>query len=384
MVQELSESANGTFAPDAPAHRLGIVSVPKERSTYTSRDWAFAYANPNLTIVPGTPYSANIAHIQKTSLDASLRPWSDQLEGATACRLTQLTDGLAPTAQRRIRYYHTDVDSRTRPKALAKQLNISMASIFQLTWALVLRSYTNLQDICFGRVCSERDIELDGITDAVGPFINTLISCIVFGRGDKAAAMLKQLFSTYLDSLPHQHASLTDITHTLKMPGGKLFNAAFSFFKISQSNGSAKAQGLPLSFRSIGGADPTESLFWALGAIQVTPSYAIKILDLVPAHHIDQLKSWVNRLPPIVDRRVHDLFEDVVRSTPIAPAIHAWDGDLTYAELDRDSSRLAGLHLRQSAKPDTFIAVCFEKSAWAAIAYLTIIKAGTALMQKRP
>lgn len=274
MMEELWESAHGTFTPNTPAHRLAICVGPQGKvyahfqvshalidagSLRTIiKDWALAYANPNLTVVPGTPYSAYIAHIQKTSLDASLRFWSDQLEGATACRLPRLTDGLAPTDQREIRHLHTDVDSGTRLKALAKQLNISMASIFQLAWALVLRSYTNLQDICFGYVSSGRDVEIDGISDAVGPFINILVSRIVFGRGGTAAAMLKQLFSTYLDSLPHQHASLADITHALKMPGGKLFNTAFSFQKISQSNGSAKAQDLPLSFRSIGGADPTE------------------------------------------------------------------------------------------------------------------------------
>lgn len=274
MMEELWESANGSFAQNAPPHRLALCSDTQGKvyahfqvshalidagSLRTIiKDWSLAYASPNLTMTPGTPYSAYIAHIQKTSLDASLRFWSAQLEGATACRLPRLTDGLAPTDQSEIRHLHTDVDSGTRLKALAKELNISMASIFQLAWALVLRSYTNLQDICFGYVSSGRDVELDGIVDAVGPFINILVSRIVFGKGDTAAAMLKQLFSTYLDSLPHQHASLADITHALKMPGGKLFNTAFSFQKISQSNGGGKAQDLPLSFSTIGGADPTE------------------------------------------------------------------------------------------------------------------------------
>ncbi|KAF5632007.1 hypothetical protein F25303_9533 [Fusarium sp. NRRL 25303] len=66
------------------------------------RDWALAYANPKLTMIPGTLDSAYIAHIRKTSLDASLRFSSDQLEGATACRRPRLTDDLAPTDQREI------------------------------------------------------------------------------------------------------------------------------------------------------------------------------------------------------------------------------------------------------------------------------------------
>lgn len=99
---------------------------------------------------------------------------------------------------------------------------------------------------------------------------------------------------------------------------------------------------------------------------------------------MDQLKSWGDRLPPVVDRRVHDLFNDMCSRRPTAPAIHAWDGDLTYAELDRASSRLAGLLLQQGVKPDTFVAVCYEKSAWVAVAFLAILKAGAAFMLLDP
>ncbi|KAF5261826.1 hypothetical protein FOXYS1_7471 [Fusarium oxysporum] len=434
-MEELWESAYGSFEPNTPAHRLAICAGPQGKvyahfqvshalidatSLQTIiRDLALAYVNPSLPVIPGTPYSTYIARIQKTSLDVSLRFWADKLEGAAACRLPRLTDGRVPTGRRELVHLHTDVHLGTRLKALAKRLNVSMASIFQLAWAMVLRSYTNLQDICFGYISSGRDVELDGILDAVGPFINILVSRVVFGKGDTAAAMLEQLFSTYLDSLPHQHASLADIKHALKMPSGQLFNTVLSFQKISQSNGAAKAHNLPLSFRSIRGADPTEfdvtltvleydssiefsiqywssllsesqannlsqSLLQALGAIETTPSDAVDTLHLVPREHMDQLRSWGHRLPPIVSRRVHDLFGDVVRSTPTSPAIHAWDGDFTYAELDRASSRLAGLLLRQGVKPDTFVAVCFEKSAWVAVAYLAILKAGAAFMLLDP
>ncbi|KAF4944074.1 hypothetical protein FGADI_12956 [Fusarium gaditjirri] len=319
MMEELWESAHGTFAPNTPAHRPAICVGP-ERKVYAHfqvshalidagslrtiiRDWALAYANPNLTMVPSTPYSAYIAHVQKTSLDASLRFWSDQLEGATACRLPRLTDGLAPTDQREIRHHHTEVDSGTRLKALAKQLNISMASIFQLAWALVLRSYTSLQDICFGYISSGRDVELDGITDA----FDVTITAVEY---DSSIEFSIQYWTSFLSE--------------------------------SQAN------------------NLSQSLLQALDAIEATPSDAIETLYLVPAEHMDQPKSWGNRLPPIVNRRVHDLFNDMA------------------------SSRLAGLLLEQGVKPDTFVAVCFEKSARVAVAYLAILKAGAAFMLLDP
>lgn len=273
VMKELWDSARGSFDPNVPAHRLAICAGP-EGKVYAHfqishalidaaslqiliRDWARAYAS-DLPMGAGTSYSSYVAHIQKTSLDASLRFWAGQLEGAVACRLPRLTDGVKPTGPREMCHLYAEVPFGARLSALAKQLNISVASIFQLAWALVLRSYTNLQDVCFGYMSSGRDVELNGLLDAVGPFINMLVSRVVFDKGDTAAAILQQLFGTYLDSLPHQHASLADIKHALKMPSGQLFNTVLSFQKLSTSSGPGKAQDPPISFRSIRGADPTE------------------------------------------------------------------------------------------------------------------------------
>lgn len=127
-----------------------------------------------------------------------------------------------------------------------------------------------------------------------------------------------------------------------------------------------------------------QSLLQALRAIEATPGHAVDSIHLVPTEHMAQLKSWGNRLPPLVDSRIHDLFGDLCRSRPTAPAIHAWDGDFTYAELDNASSRLAGLLLQQGVKPDSFVAMYFEKTAWVAVAFLAILKAGAAFLLLDP
>jgi hypothetical protein len=152
------------------------------------RYWALVYANPNLPVTPGTPYSTYIARIQTKSLDITLRFWADQLEGAATGRLHRLTDGHVPTGSRELVRLYSNVHLGTRLKALVKRLNIYIASIFQPAWAMVLRFYTNLQDICFGYIPSGKDVELDVISDAVGPFINIIVSRVVFGKGETAAA----------------------------------------------------------------------------------------------------------------------------------------------------------------------------------------------------
>ncbi|KAK1913072.1 hypothetical protein P3342_005008 [Pyrenophora teres f. teres] len=54
---------------------------------------------------------------------------------------------------------------------------------------------------------------------------------------------------------------------------------------------------------------------------------------------------------------------------PNAPAIFAWDGELTYGELDALSTKLAG-HLTQlGVKPEDVVPLCFEKSMWTLVAH---------------
>lgn len=91
--------------------------------------------------------------------------------------------------------------------------------------------------------------------------------------------------------------------------------------------------------------------------------------------------SWWNKTPlPKVDSCIHHLIARQVDAHPDASAVSAWDlhHDLTYGMLDDLSNRLAH-HLKGlGVGPDVFVPFCFEKSAWAVVSMLGIIKAGGA------
>jgi amino acid adenylation domain-containing protein len=70
---------------------------------------------------------------------------------------------------------------------------------------------------------------------------------------------------------------------------------------------------------------------------------------------------------------------------PSAPAIVAWDGHLTYRELDDVSTRWAILlSYKCHIRTDELVAVCFEKSVWFYVAILAINKAGGAWVPLAP
>ncbi|KAM0716215.1 hypothetical protein Q7P37_007660 [Cladosporium fusiforme] len=100
------------------------------------------------------------------------------------------------------------------------------------------------------------------------------------------------------------------------------------------------------------------------------------------------LSQWAPKPPQPVERLTHDMISDIATQTPNAPAICAWDGSMTYRQLDRLSERLA-IQLQQQIlplplQPDSIVALCFEKSLWAIVAMLGVLRAGAAFMHIDP
>lgn len=68
----------------------------------------------------------------------------------------------------------------------------------------------------------------------------------------------------------------------------------------------------------------------------------------------------------------------------MSPAVCSWDGDLTYAELERVSAVLACHLIDLGALAEMIIPVCFEKSIYAIISMLAILRAGCTFVPMDP
>lgn len=97
----------------------------------------------------------------------------------------------------------------------------------------------------------------------------------------------------------------------------------------------------------------------------------------ITAKDIDQLWEWNREVPPSIKTCVQDIITEQARADPGHMAVQSWDGSLTYGELEELSSRVSH-HLiqRQGIKIGDRIPLCFEKSMWAIVALLGVMKAG--------
>lgn len=93
-------------------------------------------------------------------------------------------------------------------------------------------------------------------------------------------------------------------------------------------------------------------------------------------HELDQLWSWNGRVPPKIDRCVQELFSEEVAKRPDEVAVISWDGQLTYAEVDRLSTMLAYRLVGAGVQVGDVVPLCFEKSMWTIVGVLGVLKSG--------
>lgn len=99
---------------------------------------------------------------------------------------------------------------------------------------------------------------------------------------------------------------------------------------------------------------------------------------------LDDLWSWNHSLPPLREFCMHDYISERAQSYPDKIAIASWDGDLTYAEVDKYSTITAGRLVSRGVKLHDFVPLCFEKSRWTIVAVLAVMKAGATLVMMDP
>lgn len=99
-----------------------------------------------------------------------------------------------------------------------------------------------------------------------------------------------------------------------------------------------------------------------LGKVLSTENTAISKLNLFSEIDWQRIQKWNSHTPKLYDRCIHEAIHDQAISGPDREAVCAWDGTLTYGELDHLASKLA-CHLRmQGVGPEIRVALLFDKS----------------------
>jgi len=362
-------------------------------------------------------YADYVAFLQGLDLQSNLKYWKICLEDVLPCHFPSLRYGYEGESVNKT--IHIDLtDLQQQAAVLCATNNITLSNVVQVAWAILLGSYTGSDAVCFGYLTSGRDIELRSGSDPhqiCGPLINSLVSRYQLDREQPIKVLLKQARENYINDLPHEHCSLIDIQHELALSGTALFNTTVSFAKTNP----ARDRESKLSMETVSIYDPTEyvcslnvqarddalvmafnyqsgsfddsmatfaaqTLKTIFEAILANPDQKLGNLGLICDSGLAQIQKWNSSPPPAVDRCLHHIFEDAVRAQPSAPAVHAWDIDLTYEQLDELASKVARELRLRGIEPDMFVPLCFDRSGWYVVAVFAILKAGAAFVPLDP
>ncbi|OOF99291.1 hypothetical protein ASPCADRAFT_163413 [Aspergillus carbonarius ITEM 5010] len=282
----------------------------------------------------------------------------------------------------------------------------------RLAWAVLQSLYTGSEDILFGAINVGRSVPVPGVEDMVGPAITSVPVRIQLCTGWTIAKSLQMVQEQWARSMELEHVGLQNLLHM--GPGPEAACRFQTLMSVEPGTGtqlpglfmpydaSQRAQELyPLVLQcrpsdttvevealvdpSVVSVRQAERLLGQLGYIyeQIENDPAMAIADIDPISRQDRAELICRNLshgPAAPPPCVHDLISQRARSQPHAAAISAWDGDLSYQELDNMSAALAGRLSPFHIRPGVFVPVLVTKSKWVPVAMLAVLKAGGAFV----
>ena len=306
--------------------------------------------------------------------------------------------------------------------SIAREHQLTLNTLVQGAWALLLSRYSGEEDVVFGTVRATRWSELKGAESMVGMFINTLPVRVRVLPEMPLMPWLKDLRAQNIAVRDYEHTSLVDIQAWSDIsPGQRLFDTVL-IFGNNQTDTILRSQrgawenrefrflesptGFPISLYAYADNalllkiaaydrrrfdDATVSrmlghLKTLLEGIAANPEQRLRDLPMLTKPEQHQLLSQWNdtRIDVDIHSCVHHFIEEQVKRTPDAVAVVFDDKQLTYQELDRRSNQLAR-HLRKlGVAPGVLVGICVERSLEMVVGLLGVLKAGGAYVPLDP
>ncbi|WP_405551309.1 amino acid adenylation domain-containing protein [Streptomyces sp. NBC_01171] len=262
----------------------------------------YARQGDDLTLPRVTPYRTYLAWLAAQDRAATLNTWRDALAGLETPTL--LAGRGAPEGPDSAELPDTlvlELDRATthRLRETARASRLTLNTLVQGAWGLVLAHLTGRSDVVFGTTVSGRPPEIPGIETMIGLFINTVPVRLRPEPGESLAALLTRLQEEQARLLGHQYVGLTEICETAGLD--RLFDtlAVFENYPLDAEALRTAQQGMAgLTVAGIEGTDAAHyplTLTIAPGedSLRITFGYRSALLDRTL---IEQTVARVRRL----------------------------------------------------------------------------------------
>lgn len=305
-------------------------------------------------------------------------------------------------------------------RALASASQLTLGTLLQGAWALVLNRYSGHKDVVIGAVVSGRPASLPGAEFIVGPLANILPVRIEVASQTPALEWLQKIEAHMRGLRRLQHSSTAQIRSLIGLPEeSPLFDSCvvvdeYPAYDLAPLGGEAlevfdikqfEAANSPLTLRWLQAQDlimeakydhrryAQDQVSRLLRHVEATleglianPTRAVSQLSRMTDREARQLLvEWNDtRTPYPRERCIHQLFEDQAALMPDKTAVLFEENELTYGELNRRANQLAHWLRLSGVGPEVLVGICAERSLEMIVGILGILKAGGAYIPLDP
>ncbi len=380
--------------------------------------------NKTITLPLARPFRDYIVWLKKQNQEEAEKFWRKTLKGFThpTPLFTEKSGKVAAGASYQFeeKEITLDEDETRKLLAFANQNQITVNTVVQGAWALVLSRYSNEEDVVFGATVSGRPADLPGAETMMGIFINTLPVRAKFPSSISVMTFLKNLQDQQLEMRQYEYSSLTAVHGWSEIPGDlPLFNSILVFENYPVKTAMRQAEA-SLTVKDIDFAEQTnypvtvvaglsdtlmlrilydsrqydastikrvlDHLHVLLMEFVNTPRKKISHLSLLTETEREQiLIGWNSTATQdFKDTCIHHMFERQVDRRPEAVALLDGNRVISFGELNKRSNRLAGYLQDLGVGPEVLVGICMERSIEAIIGILGTLKAGGAYVPVDP
>lgn len=360
------------------------------------------------------PFQKFVKHVLDMDSIKTEAFWTKQFDGLSAPIFPALTN-LSPEYQVRP---NKSIQKDLTVKWDKLQVNATASTMLLAAWSMVTMQYTSSPDVIFGLTLSGRQAAVPQIEQIAGPTIATVPLRVQVQNNERVDKFLSALQAQVVDVGQYEQTGLQRIQkispeanqacqfqsivvvqpEEREQLGELLFDGAFEPEDETADAGSFDSYAINLicSLRGDGvqlsliyddkviDQDRADGLMGQLAQIlrqltlQTNLQRPLNELYTTQLAHLHKIWTWNADVPKSYRETVHGLFAEMVRKYPFEPAVDAWDGQLSYSELDWLSTQLAHKLMTMGVGRDVIVPLCFEKSMLTTVCMLAVMKAGGA------
>ncbi|MGB6247292.1 amino acid adenylation domain-containing protein, partial [Gordonia sp. (in: high G+C Gram-positive bacteria)] len=361
----------------------------------------------------GADFADFLNHIGTVDDAAGLAAWRELLAPLDGPTLVAADAESTAQSLPRDHVFVLDTETAAQIDDLARVHGVTVSTVMQFVWAVLLSKLTGNRVVAFGETVSGRPAELAGIDTMIGLFINTLPAVVDVDPEATIAEALAKLQAARITVLDHQHVGLPEITAqtgTAVLFDTLTVHESYPVDTESLATVDATAVG-GLTVADVIARDATHYPLTMVTA-PTAAGLEVKLKYLPSVFGQTQVDGFAHILRRIVDAVLHrteepvaaieiadadayrravvapitatansgrtivDRFADTVGSHGQAPAVTAGADTLVYADLDARASAVAAALQARGVRPGDLVGIATDRTVDLMTAIVGVLKTG--------